>query len=187
MGEGGEWLFKFLKFSIDFPNFRLNQPCKRSIWQKRSQGCNVLSQLIYLGLKKIVSTGILVDSRLSESGSRFSMDLCQPGLGKNPRKSASLPCPFNYTLARASPKYGCAWVVCHERPPTKSLPGAESLEGVERPLDPPWDSTSCCCWWCASRLGCSPLSWSIATLKQERKKSSTICLSSNNCMKMSFA
>ncbi len=36
----GESLFK--KFSIDFPDFkRLNQPFKRSIWQKRSQGCDV--------------------------------------------------------------------------------------------------------------------------------------------------
>jgi hypothetical protein len=31
-----------------FPNFkRLNQPFKRSVWQKRSQGCNVLPPLIY--------------------------------------------------------------------------------------------------------------------------------------------
>ena len=56
-------------------------------------------------------------------------------------------------------------MVCQERPPTKSLPGAESLEGVERPLEPPCERTSC--WWWASRLGCRPVSWSFATLKQK--------------------
>ncbi len=48
-GESGSRYSNFLKFSIDFPDFkRLNKPFKRSIWQKRSQGCNVLLPLIYL-------------------------------------------------------------------------------------------------------------------------------------------
>jgi hypothetical protein len=48
-GELGSRYSNFLKFSIDFPDFkRLNKPFKRSIWQKKSQGCNVLSPLIYL-------------------------------------------------------------------------------------------------------------------------------------------
>ena len=52
-GESGSRYSNFLKFSIDFPDFkRLNQPFKRSIWQKRSQGCNVLSPLIYLKVWK---------------------------------------------------------------------------------------------------------------------------------------
>ncbi len=65
-------------------------------------------------LKKLVSIGNLVDSPTRRSGSRFSItnisensklkserletysvrDLCRTGLCKNPRKSASLPCPF---------------------------------------------------------------------------------------------
>ena len=34
------------------------------------------------------------------------------------------------------PKYSRSFsgVVCHERPPTKSLPGAESEDGVDRPV-----------------------------------------------------
>jgi hypothetical protein len=52
-GESGSRYSIFLKFSIDFPDFkRLNQPFKRSIWQKRSQGCNLLSPLIYLKVWK---------------------------------------------------------------------------------------------------------------------------------------
>ncbi len=52
-GESGSRYSIFLKFSIDFPDFkRLNQPFKRSIWQKRSQPCNVLSPLIYLKVWK---------------------------------------------------------------------------------------------------------------------------------------
>ncbi len=52
-GESGSRYSNFLKFSIDFPDFkRLNQPFKRSIWQKRIQGCNVLSPLIYLKIWK---------------------------------------------------------------------------------------------------------------------------------------
>ncbi len=48
-GEPKSRYSKFLKFSIDFPDFKqLNQPFKRSIWQKRSQGCNGQSPLIYL-------------------------------------------------------------------------------------------------------------------------------------------
>jgi len=39
-GESGSRYSNFLKFSIDFPDFiQLNQPFKRSIWQKRSLGC----------------------------------------------------------------------------------------------------------------------------------------------------
>ncbi len=46
----GELVFKF--FTI-FHHFKaLNQPFKRSIWQKRSQGCHVLSPLIYLKVWK---------------------------------------------------------------------------------------------------------------------------------------
>jgi hypothetical protein len=52
-GESGSRYSNFLKFSIDFPDFkRLNQPFKRSIWQKRSQECNVLTPLIYLKVGK---------------------------------------------------------------------------------------------------------------------------------------
>ncbi len=48
-GESGSRYSNFFKFSIDFPDFkRLNHAFKKSIWQKRSQGCNVLSPLIYL-------------------------------------------------------------------------------------------------------------------------------------------
>jgi hypothetical protein len=48
-GESGSRYSNFLKFSIYFPDFkRLNQPFKRSIWQKRSLGCDVLLPLIYL-------------------------------------------------------------------------------------------------------------------------------------------
>ncbi len=52
-GESGSRYSNFLKFNIDFLDFkRLNQPFKRSIWQKRSQGCNVLTPLIYLKVWK---------------------------------------------------------------------------------------------------------------------------------------
>ncbi len=71
----GESLFEFLKFSIDFPYCkRLNQPFKRSIWQKRSQGCNVLSPLIYLKVwKKLYLLAFLSTPGLGELGSRFSI------------------------------------------------------------------------------------------------------------------
>ncbi len=53
LGESGSRYSNFLKFSIDFPDFkRLNHPFKRSIWQKRSQECNVISPLIYLKVWK---------------------------------------------------------------------------------------------------------------------------------------
>ncbi len=66
----GELLFKFFKI---YPHFkRLNQPFKRLIWQKRSQGCNVLSPLIYWKvLIKIVSIGTLVDSLTRRVGESF--------------------------------------------------------------------------------------------------------------------
>ncbi len=52
-GESGSCYSNFLKFSIDFPVFkRLNQHFKRSTWQKRSQGCDVLLPLIYLKVWK---------------------------------------------------------------------------------------------------------------------------------------
>ncbi len=75
----------------------------------------MLSPLIYLKVwKKIVSIGILVDSPTQRVGDWFFdyeylpasskpkleqlkrnvMDLCWTGLCKNPKKSASLPCPF---------------------------------------------------------------------------------------------
>ena len=48
------------------------------------------------------------------------------------RTSVTLPnCP-KYSLS-------LSWLVCQERPPTKSFPGAESEFGVERPLDSPWE------------------------------------------------
>jgi hypothetical protein len=73
---------------------------------------------LFKGLKKIVFIGNLVDSptaRVVESffdyeylrdirsqirnGSKCSIrDLCRTNLCKNPRKSASLPCPFNHIL-----------------------------------------------------------------------------------------
>ncbi len=52
-GESGSRYSIFFKFSIDFPGFKwLNQPFIRSIWQKRSQGCDVLLPLIYLKVWK---------------------------------------------------------------------------------------------------------------------------------------
>jgi hypothetical protein len=52
-GESRSRYSNFIKFFIDFPNFKqLNQPFKRSICQKRGQGCNVLSPLIYLKVWK---------------------------------------------------------------------------------------------------------------------------------------
>ncbi len=73
--ELGSRYSNFLKFSIDFPNFkRLNQPFKRSIWQKRSQGCHVLSPLIYYKVwKKLHLLAFLSTPRLGKSGSRFSI------------------------------------------------------------------------------------------------------------------
>ncbi len=72
-GESGSRYSNFLKFSIDFPDFkRLNQPIKRSIWQKRSQRCDVLLPLIYLKVWKIFYLkAFLSTPRLCESGSRF--------------------------------------------------------------------------------------------------------------------
>ncbi len=68
----GESLFKFFKIYFHFKG--LNQPFKRSIWQKRSQGCNVLSPLIYLKVwKKLYLKAILSTPRLGESGSGFSI------------------------------------------------------------------------------------------------------------------
>ncbi len=46
----GELLFKFFKIFHHFKG--LNQPGKRSIWQKRSQVCHVLLPLIYLKVWK---------------------------------------------------------------------------------------------------------------------------------------
>jgi hypothetical protein len=80
-----------------------DQPFKRSIWQKRSQGCNVLSPItidLFKGLKTIGSQGNLVDSLTRRVGESFSItntsenrngskrsvrDLCRTGLCKNPR------------------------------------------------------------------------------------------------------
>jgi hypothetical protein len=52
--ESGSRYSNFFKFCVDFNNFkRLDHALKGPIWQKISQGCNVLSLLIYLkGLKK---------------------------------------------------------------------------------------------------------------------------------------
>ncbi len=112
-GESRSHYSNFFKFIIDFPNIkRLNQPFKRSVWLKRSQGCNVLSPLIYLKVwKKLYLQAILLTPRLGELGSGFTnnsanskpklerlersvRDLCRTGLCKNPRKSVSLPCHF---------------------------------------------------------------------------------------------
>ena len=114
-GESGSRYSNFLKFSINFPDFkRLNQPFKRSNWQKRSQGCNVLSPLIYLKVWKncvykhscrlpdSASRGVVFRLRISprirspnRNGSKCSVNnLCRTDFCKNPRKSASLPCPF---------------------------------------------------------------------------------------------
>jgi hypothetical protein len=71
-GVSGSRYSNFLNFSINFPNFKwLNQPFKRSICQKRSHGCNVLSQLIYLRFEKTVSIGILVNSPTRRVGESF--------------------------------------------------------------------------------------------------------------------
>ncbi len=66
----GESLFKFF-----YCHFKLlNQPFKRSIWQKRTQGFNVLSPLIYLKVwKNCIYTQTWPTPRLNESGSRFSI------------------------------------------------------------------------------------------------------------------
>jgi hypothetical protein len=114
-GESGSRYSKFLKFSINFPDFKqLNQPFKRSIWQTRSQGCDVLLPLIYLKVWKnciyrhscrlpdSASLGVVFRLRISprirspnQNGSKRSVrNLCRADFWKNPRKSASLPCPF---------------------------------------------------------------------------------------------
>ncbi len=82
---------------------------------------------LFKGLKKIVTIGNLVANSSSRgvvfrlqispwirsqnrNASKHSVrDLCQTGLCKNPRKSASLPCPFKY--GGRSPKF--IWAPCH--------------------------------------------------------------------------
>ncbi len=45
-GESGSRYSNFLKFSIDFPDFKqLNQPFKRSIWQKSVMWCTITIDL----------------------------------------------------------------------------------------------------------------------------------------------
>ncbi len=68
----GESLFKFFINYHWFSELKqLNQPFKRSIWQKRSQGFNVLSPLIYLKVwKKLYLQAIL---SACQSGSHFSI------------------------------------------------------------------------------------------------------------------
>ncbi len=62
----------FFTFIIKLQHFkRLNQPFKRSIWQKRSQRCNVLSPLIYLEVWK--NCIFRQSCQLGESGSCFSI------------------------------------------------------------------------------------------------------------------
>ncbi len=118
VGESPWWVGEsnFLKFSIDFRDFkRLNQPFKRSIWQKRSQGCDVLLPLIYLKCWKFfiyrhscrlpdsASRGVVFRLQIyprirspNWNGSKCSVrNLRRTDFCKNPRKSASLPCPFN--------------------------------------------------------------------------------------------
>jgi hypothetical protein len=118
-GESESRYSNFLKFSINFQDFkRLNQPLKRSIWQKRCQGCNVLTPLIYLKVEKnciyrhscrlpdSASRGVVFRLRISprirstnRNGSKYSVrNLCRTDFSKNPRKSASLPCPFKSTV-----------------------------------------------------------------------------------------
>ena len=65
------------------------------------------------------------------------------------------------------PKYSrsLSWLVCQLSPPTKSLPGAESEEGVERPEDSPWLPSSL-----VPEVGevrGNPVSWSIESLGRE--------------------
>ncbi len=138
LGESGSRYLNFFKFIIKLQHFkRLNQPFKRSIWQKRSQGCNVLSPWIYLKVwNKIVSICNLVNSptrqvvfRLIRSqnwnGSNRSVkDLCQTGLCKNPRKSASLPCPFKKKMVSCWVRLFTAGLITYlakaERNPGKS-------------------------------------------------------------------
>ena len=119
-GKSGSRYSNFFKFITDFLNFKwLNQPFKRSIWQKRSQECNVLSPLIYLKVRKnciyrhscrlpdSASRGVVFRLRISpwiwspnRNGSKYSVrNLCRTDFCKNPRKSASLPCPFNISAA----------------------------------------------------------------------------------------
>ncbi len=118
-GESGSCNLNFLKFIIDLQNFkRLNQPFKGPIWQKRSQGCNVLSQLICLKVWKkgssrksywlpdVASRRVVFQLRISpqirsqnRNGWKGSVrDSWGTDFSKNPRKSASLPCPFQLTL-----------------------------------------------------------------------------------------
>jgi len=50
-----------------------------------------------------------------------------------------------FDMISTCPKYSLSFsgVVCHESPPTNSLPGAESDDGVDRPdVDPFWLSVS---------------------------------------------
>ena len=79
------------------------------------------------------------------------------------RTSVTLPnCP-KYSLS-------LSWLVCQERPPTKSFPGAESELGVERPLDSPWDPgppTS------PLEVRGSPANWSMDNLKQHSERQIT--------------
>ncbi len=114
---------KFLKFIMDSPNFKqLKQPFKRPISQKIRQGCHVLSPLFYLKVWKnciyrqscrltdSAIGGVVFWFRISpwirsqnRNGSKCSLrDLCQTCLCKNPRKSASLPCPF-----KGKPNFYC--------------------------------------------------------------------------------
>jgi hypothetical protein len=66
-GESGSHYSNFLKFIIDFPNFkRLNQPFKRSIQFDKKEAIDLCK-----GLKKIVSLGNLVDSPTRQVGESF--------------------------------------------------------------------------------------------------------------------
>ncbi len=72
-GELGNRCSNFLKFIIDFPNFKwLYQPFNTvDQFGKRSQGCNVLLGNLKVW-KKLYLWAILSTPRLGEWGSRFS-------------------------------------------------------------------------------------------------------------------
>ena len=71
------------------------------------------------------------------------------------------------------PKYSrsLSWLVCQLRPPTKSLPGAESEEGVERPEDSPWLPSSLVPEVGEVRGNPVSAAWSIDNLGRQRVRS----------------
>ncbi len=108
-GESGSRFSIFFKIYHHFK--QLNQPFKRSFWQERSQGCNVLSPLIYLKVWTKLYLWAILSFFDYEYLPKFEAkirtarnvvytvhvrDLCRIGLCKNARKSAKMPCPFKH-------------------------------------------------------------------------------------------